>query len=363
MKTPLTAMTLHIFNPEHDLVLAANTANFTAPHAVRELKSGLGFIPALWASDGDAVLVEDRDYAAKALKRACVQADIMLPENVLFIEAADLSSVSFSQVAPWGWDVALRNYLLRHRVDKQRLPDLEQLDELRMLSHRLTSCRLLESMSDTDGLTGQSFACSSLDEVSEHVKSMGQAVIKMPWSCSGRGLRFVDNGDISEPHLYGWIRNALTTQDSLMVEPYYRKVKDFGMEFFCGGDGRVSYKGLSLFSTVNGAYTGNIIATESAKLETISRYVPDVLLENIKESICNFMSGELAGRYTGPFGVDMMVVSRTDRDGFLVHPCVEVNLRRTMGHVALSLSPTDDDIKRVMRITANDNYQLKIRPL
>ncbi len=356
-------MTLHIFNPEHDLVLAANTANFTAPHVVRELKSGLGFIPALWASDGDAVLVEDREYAAKALKKACVQAEIPFPQGISFVEPFDLLSVCFSRIEPWGWDVALRNFLVRRGVAKRQLPDLEQLDELRMLSHRLTSCRLLKSMSNTDGLTGQSFACSSLQEVSECIGSLGQAVVKMPWSCSGRGLRFVDNGDISEPHLNGWIKNALTAQDCLMVEPYYRKVKDFGMEFFCDGDGGVSYKGLSLFNTVNGAYTGNVIATENAKLETINRYVPNVLLEEIKENICNFMSGELAGRYTGPFGVDMMIVPRTDRDGFLVHPCVEINLRRTMGHVALSLSPTDDDIKRVMRITADDNYQLKIRPL
>ena len=355
-------MTLHIFNPEHDLVLARNTANFTAPHAARQLKTGLGFLPALWASDGDAVLVEDRDYALKALKRASVQAERQF-ERVWFIEPSGLPSLCFSRIEPWGWDVALCNFLLRHGIDKQLLPNLEQLDALRMLSHRSTSCKLLSFLSGMDGLVGQSFVCTSMEEVAEHVKSLGQAVIKAPWSCSGRGLRFVDNGDISEPHLHGWIKNMLTAQGSLMVEPYYRKVKDFGMEFFCDGGGRVSYQGLSLFSTVNGAYTGNIIATESAKLEMISRYVPAILLENIKESICNFMSGELGGRYMGAFGVDMMVVPCADRDGFLVHPCVEVNLRRTMGHVALSLSPTDDDIKKVMRITADDNYQLKIRPL
>lgn len=354
-------MTLHIFNPEHDLVLAGNSANFTAPHAARQLKTGLGFLPALWASDGDAVLVEDRDYALKALKRASVQAERQF-ERVWFIEPSGLSSLCFSRIEPWGWDVALCNFLLRHGVDKQLLPDLEQLDGLRMMSHRLTSHKLLDCLSGTDGLVGQSFACASMEEVSGCVSRLGQAVIKAPWSCSGRGLRFVD-GDISEPHLHGWVKNMLAAQGSLMVEPYYRKVKDFGMEFSCDGNGRVSYKGLSLFDTVNGAYTGNIIATEQTKLEMISRYVPAALLGKIKESICNFTAGELGGRYTGAFGVDMMVVPCADRDGFLVHPCVEINLRRTMGHVALSLSPADDDIKKVMRITADDNYQLKIKPL
>ena len=69
-------MTLHIFNPEHDIALAANLSNFTAPHAGRQLRHDLGFLPALWAAEGDSVLVEnparaDYDYMrlTQSLKR------------------------------------------------------------------------------------------------------------------------------------------------------------------------------------------------------------------------------------------------------------------------------------------------------
>ena len=62
-------MTLHIFNPEHDIALAANLANFTAPHAGRQLRADLDFLPALWAQEGDQVLVENPDHAAKQWKR------------------------------------------------------------------------------------------------------------------------------------------------------------------------------------------------------------------------------------------------------------------------------------------------------
>ena len=51
-------MTLRIFNPEHDIALAADELHFTAPHAARELRTDLGFLPALWADDGDLILVE-----------------------------------------------------------------------------------------------------------------------------------------------------------------------------------------------------------------------------------------------------------------------------------------------------------------
>ena len=42
-------MTLHIFNPEHDIALAINKSIFTAPHSARELRADLGFLPALYA--------------------------------------------------------------------------------------------------------------------------------------------------------------------------------------------------------------------------------------------------------------------------------------------------------------------------
>ena len=57
------SMILHIFNPEHDLALAANMSNFTPPLAGRALRSELSFLPALWASENDAILVDDVEAA------------------------------------------------------------------------------------------------------------------------------------------------------------------------------------------------------------------------------------------------------------------------------------------------------------
>ena len=169
-----------------------------------------------------------------------------------------------------------------------------------------------------------------------------------------------------------WVTNILKSQGSIMAEPYYNKVKDFGMEFEADSDGTIRYLGLSLFHTVNGAYEGNILATERVKQEMISRYVPVELLDRIKQNIIGCL--RLPG-YVGPFGIDMMIV-KSIGDGnhnsqlsivncqLLLHPCVEINLRRTMGHVALAISPTDDDIRGVMRVIYDGNhYKLKINKL
>ena len=46
-------MTLHVFNPEHDIALAYDNKYFTAPHAGRQLRNDLDYLPVLWAAEGE----------------------------------------------------------------------------------------------------------------------------------------------------------------------------------------------------------------------------------------------------------------------------------------------------------------------
>jgi hypothetical protein len=59
----------------------------------------------------------------------------------------------------------------------------------------------------------------------------------------------------------------------------------------------------------------------------------------------------------------MMVVRGDDQQHFLLNPCVEINLRRTMGHVALALSGQVAS-DHVMRVEYSDNtYKLKLKQI
>ena len=365
---------LHIFNPEHDLALAANLSNFTSPHAGRQLRADLGFLPALWAEEGDYVLVENSEEAEKAFRR------LMHRPFIGFIEKRHLPQMKAQEltVCPWGWDLALRAYLLRNGLPESMVATEQEIAEIRRLSHRREAMTLLEAL-QRDGTTGVAYMADSVEAVQSMAQRMGRVVVKAPWSSSGRGIRFVE-GTLS-PNVANWIGGVIEKQHDVMVEPYYNKVKDFGMEFESDGCGRVRYLGLSLFHTSNGAYTGNILASEEEKREMISRYLSVDLLDSVQEYICRILGARLAspssvatwpssselgrpsllrpfdGKYQGPFGIDMMVVARDDREGFLLHPCVEINLRRTMGHVALSIQR-----EGVMLIEYTDNhYKLRIR--
>ena len=390
-------MILHIFNPEHDIALAANLSNFTAPHAGRQLRNDLGFLPALWAAEGDQILVQHEESALKAYRRVChrlVKLGVTdsLPSVIPQFTAAKVGVYrqETQSIQPWGWDRAIRRELERMGMDATLLPADAQIEQIRQLSHRRTSAQLL-SLLQMEGTVGEAFECTTIEQVEELFLRYGRVVLKAPWSSSGRGVRFCDAARLvnSEERIVNnaarlndkgeminekWVRNVIASQGSIMVEPYYNKVKDFGMEFEAAADGSIRYLGLSLFHTVNGAYVGNILATESVKCDMISRYITACLLDSIKQKITKQL--RLPG-YVGPFGIDMMVVKNVQRSSqrhtlkertfnvqCSLHPCVEINLRRTMGHVALSISPKDDDIRGVMRVLYDgSHYKLKINKL
>ena len=137
-----------------------------------------------------------------------------------------------------------------------------------------------------------------------------------------------------------------------MVEPFYAKRCDFAMEFWSDGQGGVTYSGLSLFETNhNGAYSHNVYATEEEKMAQLTSVLVDAAAKSAphadscrKESASVFadvltllrkaleeeLSALVGTAYRGPLGIDMMVL-----DDGRIHPCVEINLRMTMGYAAL----------------------------
>ena len=344
--------TLHIFNPEHDIALAANLSNFTAPHAGRQLRHDLGYLPAIWADDDDYVLVDDVDVARTAFAR------MMHRKFERFVDKRQLAKLDIMRVEPWGWDLALRSFLMRYGVEA--VPTEEEIAEIRVLSHRKYAVDLLRELA-FEGTTGASWLADTIVEVQQALKNHQRIVVKAPWSSSGRGIRFVDN-ELND-YQRRWIQNVTASQGCVVIETYCHKVKDFGMEFESDGQGQVRYLGLSLFHTLNGAYTGNILASEEEKQEMINRYISDDLLKTVREKICACLGTFYKGRYAGPFGVDMMVVRGEDNGCFLLNPCVEINLRRTMGHVALELSKQCPS-NHVMRVEFSENtYKLKLKQL
>lgn len=354
----LCIMNIHLFNPEHDIALAANSKFWTAPHAGRQLRADLGWLPVLWSQDGDVVVVNDVQHAENAvrkLNRKTPQVTFVTLQSL----ASALSSVdSCVNVMPWGWDVSVVHQLLRAGVDESFLPTQSQLARQREVSGRATSARLLKDIcAKLPGCVGEARIVTDVADIAILESEWGHVVLKSPWSSSGRGVRYMDD----RPHnIIMWAEKVLRTQGHLMVERCQNKVMDFGMEFLAHRDGTVEYQGLSLFDTSGGAYTGSVLATEEEKMAILVRFVPQQLLADIQNYICCWMSNEVKNVYEGPFGVDMMICKMPDGT-LAVDPCVEINLRRTMGHVALAISPKQNGLQEVMRIGYEESsYHFRI---
>ncbi len=347
------SMKIKLFNPEHDMALASGLVKFTAPRAGRLLRNDLCFLPAIWAKEDEAVLVDDVDYAWKQYKST----GLNKPCN--FIDYNELSRiVSFNKaldIEPWGWDLPVRDFLLRRGVPMSSLPDNDYLDAIKKISHRGWSANnLLPLITKIENTIGKAEIGYNLKDLKSFLSIYHRVIIKSPWSCSGRGLRFIEK--TSSMQLEGWLNNIIKQQGCILMEPYYEKIIDFGMEFACDGKGEIEYRGLSLFKTSNGAYIGNIIADENTKEGIIAKYFQLSLLHEIRQTVINILTPLLANTYRGPFGIDMMVVNYDGK--ILVHPCVELNLRMTMGHVTLAIN---EAIYHLMSIVYQQGkYNLKL---
>ncbi len=322
---------LHIYNPEHDMSLARNDAFFTPPKAALLMRRRYGHIPAFWAEDDDWILVDDVKNAQRMLaeEKKC-------SARVKFVTISDLSKINEAslpaEILPWGWDRPLvRRLLNANPLLAPLMPTHAQLDKIRELSsRRFASEEILPCLRSLDSsLVGEmSVFSSSLEELEQLVSAAGALVLKSPWSCSGRGVRMMGNSLTDSER--GWCRRVLHEQGYLMVEPLYDRVLDIGAEFVIEKDGRVSYLGMNLFETSAGAFKNNLSLSPSERHQLLLSYISEELYNKVVGGIQKVASRRLSPHYSGPFGVDMMIVRRGN--SYALHPCVELNLRRTMGH-------------------------------
>ncbi len=314
---------LWLFNPENDIALAHGFANFTPPPAAFKLRQSGELLPLWMASEGDRVLchgVSDR-WLTGICESYNIEVDIWNCMDFNFLPT------------PWGWSMASRATFVNEGFSVAGLPDDEELAVYRELSHRRTATRINETVRNKlpFEIYPGAVEVNDADALSHLVSQKGQVVIKAPWSSSGRGIRFADR-----EHLNRAVTAAAGTirkQGSVLVEDFVESHYDFALLFYCN-NGECSFCGYSLFDTdaSNGQYGGNVVASQEVLRSRIdSRLVPGEL-ELMKDALAEALSAVVASVYTGPVGVDML----TDSNGKM--HIVEVNLRYTMGFLAMGLS-------------------------
>ena len=362
-------MRLLYFNPENDLALAANDPHYTPPASALQMAADLERLPLQYAEAGDVVLLRDGSF---------------IDASAAPMSRFDLTALQ--ALFPWGWSPLVVRELREAGVSDDFLPTREQLADYRAFASRQTAVRLLARLRDSwpeawheACLVGESSWCTTADAVAAVQSVYGRVMLKAPWSGSGRGVH--PTAQLLTEKDWAWIRRTLKRQGGVEVEPIYNKVQDFAMEFWAE-HGKVRYEGLSLFSTTDGGvYSGNLVASETEKERRLARYVSSERLRTLRDRLLVLLNDAgLPAWYTGPFGIDMMICqapfpesSSLTREGLweeprpggvAIHPLVELNLRMTMGWLAIQLSrqrPQEEcRTFRILQQEGRYRYELRV---
>jgi len=310
--------------------------SYQPPAHLKRFENELSALPLWLGDDIDFVLVEseiDRDFIDK-LEDWGVKSPQFISSNTEIDEAIEL------QPHPWGWSPLAHKKLLPFFRGKVSHPMVPWHDFHKKLLSRFTGLELAATvcklLGDDDHIfipelpkvltSAESIAAIEADMVSP-------ILLKTPWSASGRGL-FKIRSRQENAAQNNWVLGRLRLHGALLAEPFLDKLQDLSFHFWVEDD--IDFLGTTFFNTDKaGQFLGCYIEPPSvdfmdAKLMGhIVERAAQLLLHSLKQMRIN-------ERYRGPIGIDAMFF-KTQSGLVKLHPCIEINLRYTMGLVNLFL--------------------------
>lgn len=298
---------VHWYNPGYEAAFssASDKGAYTPPKNVVSLRRDLATLPLYWAQKGEKVLVPEslpRRFRTPVMVSKCDRDD---------------------EVLPWGYSPEVRS--LSERI-------MYSDDEMAYFADRVRSLELYAAILrlDDGGLFGEKIRLPRLISEGDQLPDYPY-VLKKLRSSSGRGVTFFPDPILS-PSVY-------EGKDTVIAETLFPKVEDVGFEFVRSEEGRVTFLGTSLFETETGRYVGNRLGENGYKHRLEREFASYLSL--IQRALEAF---DFRG-YIGPLGIDTLTYCRGEE--LAIAPLIEINIRRTMGHLALDLERLYPEAKKL----------------
>ncbi|GHT62887.1 hypothetical protein AGMMS50239_17500 [Bacteroidia bacterium] len=325
---------IHYFNPGHETAVLNASKYYRPPRMVVKMQEDLALLPVWYASPGDSVLAGCTEHGARltdALHRVPC-------------------TVYPAPVEPWGLSPQSIHYL--ETLNEQygwQLQIPEWKDEYRFLGSRFAAQKALESLIEAipeiDKIILPQFY-STIEDI-EKVLSIhctpctfrpspfASYLIKSPYSSSGRGLLWLPPGKLAQSERQ-IISGMLKKQSRVSLEKALDKRLDFSMHFEITQDKETHFIGYSVFQTnAKGAYESSLLANQEILEKQITDLIDKDSLQKVQENLIGILQEMYSPYYTGNLGVDMLAYFSENR--FRLHPCVEINMRKSMGYLAIRL--------------------------
>ena len=325
---------LYFFNPGHETAILNASPYYTPPAVQLKMQSDLAYLPAWYATKDDYV------WTACDIPQNYMQfIEERLGNMPVAVSSQNLKTLSRDitgeTVNLWG----ISPHSIRVFEEINRKYDLKLgiptwNSEYKRLSSRLEAKNCLEYLVKLlPGIAEDIIPVyhTSVESIELQImEAPDNYIVKSPYSSSGRGLLWLSPGrmDRSSRQI---LQGMLNRQSAVSLEKALNKQLDFSMQFYADGKGDIIYQGLTVFETDT---KGNYMGTRVGDLPDLSLYgianlsVPEELLRA-------YLKSHYANLYQGHLGVDMMIYEQSGQ--YFLHPCVEINMRTTMGYLALQL--------------------------
>ena len=336
---------IYLFNPGCEYAVANQNANWQPNRILQKMENDLSILPMYFACKNDIVLV-DR-LPTHEFTNNLKKLNIDIPEYCVktsFANNIHQINIPINKLLPWGWSPVAHKFLSPLKElcspEFQQSPVFNWMTEHRELISRKFALKILKEVQSaikTDFIlpTEQTpLICTTQKDFETAIKKWGRIMIKAPWSSSGRGLQPITKAPV-HPKVWEKILGIVNEQGFALAEPMLNKVLDLALLFEIK-QGKVKFFGTSYFYTNSkGQYEGNYLnGLPSATDYRIATFINKAIAE-IRQALINAIENSLMSQiYEGVFGVDTLIYT-DETNTIKINPCLEINVRHTMGFLAL----------------------------
>ncbi len=327
---------VHWYNPnaESHAAAARTQGTYQLNKAEAAMEHDLELLTMAWCRKDDIALLRTlpgNDHLAYLKAEGFV-----LPE---FIEAGALAERKLGGLRPWAWSPDASEDLGPLAGDvSPNLPWQWRGSAPDWWLSKEAGFRLVRMLATAEA--EDVFFCHDLDSAADTIESLlkrGEVLLKAAYACAGRGHRKVHVGDDYTP----WLKKTISLHGGVAIEPWVQRELDFSALYEMREDGRADFIGMTeMENDASGRYHatrvypkwGSGFSEELRSFLYRDAHINDVYGEKVPAALSSLLRG-----YVGPVGVDAMVVRCSD--GSLgMRYVVELNVRMTMGRVALELA-------------------------
>ncbi len=333
---------IFLFNPTGEMAIANGTNSYTPPKRLQIFEDNLATITSFFAEENDYIITkdfEDRKYLNN-------WHELGLP-NLNYITLSETTNLkNIHSLRPWSWNQVSHTKFknIKNNCSEQfkNSPNFNWTPDYKMFFSRQTTNNIQNIISNSDhsssiiSIQQPAICISNYDDFCVWLEKNPKAILKMPWSSSGRGIQMIDMLP-NKPCNKDWVKGAIRQQGFITAEPLLDRQQDFSFQFQIKANGQILFKGISYSINDTKAHFigGNI--NQTPERQTINSFLTQNVIDQTVDILTTALQSINAHHfYEGPFGID--AISYKNKDGDIkIHPCVDINWRYNMGIINVML--------------------------